>query len=523
MPRKRQRTRRNHNIKKDCINNEPNENTNNQPPKKKQKKAKSTPETYVVSHSDSTINIHSIITHKKQNKIEEILLQFKMLKADGTGNKILEVQENDKQIKTATSGGLNKYKKLVLVLVLVHFFKYELESAKILGKGKVLTILCCCCSISLDNPGELIKDFVSGGTLSRVCEFMEEQRESILHQVRTTIQCDKLLNMNNNFDDDYCSLFIETPKCFEACLNVVWSEIIKIFKKNPDETKMLKQFLILCTTMNENEQFKQLKEHFDITLTATDWYMFKYGLINSSYNHFKHLLKQELTNIALEEAAKKVKPAQKDTNDKDYLVSCMVNSTANSLLRKYHGFNFSKENKIYLVSIVNAMLFKYKNLQEFIESENNCRRLCLENRGGMRSVLRKFWALGAAVVDKVTPNLNNLFFHNGCKLQSLLDKILQETDDLNEFKKLFDIKSLTETVEEYLSKMNGDVSFDKNKLEKYMKRVYLELRRGVAVRPIWSYIKKYKQENDTLTLRAKLQIYHLSDSKKVSSLQTNSN
>eukprot|EP01084_Bolivina_argentea_P201423 344296_1 len=492
-----------------------------QPPAKKQKRSKKC-ETFISEETDKYIIIHTTVARRQTNTKEDINLKFQRIQVDDNGNAILEIQEPNKAMKAAKFAALNKYKKKVSELLLQHYFQYDITAQK-MNKGKTLCVLCGCCGITVDNVEEIISDFMTVEVSARIISFFEKQSESLVVDVRDVASDDNILNMDNKFIEDYVALYKTYDDNIRECLLLFWNQLIQNFKKNHGEKQLLQQFLTSFYWMKKQQVFKQLESGYKKSETFHEWTTFAYGLMNSLYSHFICLLKQELVDIALEKAKLKPRTPQKDTEDKKYLTYGMINSTVNSMLRKYHGFNYNKINRKYLITIANSMLWKYKNLTEFAQNDDLPNKLCASNMGGLRTVKKKFVSVGENVIDKVTPRLNNLFWTTQGDLAPTVNEILEETNNLSAFMDLFDKPALESLIEHYLNKNNNEkhIKIDETLLTKFLKVAFFDWRRGIISRCLWSYVKKYRNLNTTSSLRSKLQIYHLTDKPKMSSLQTN--
>eukprot|EP01083_Nonionella_stella_P075017 203688_1 len=502
--------------------------TRSPPPKQNNSQADST---YMLEATESLVKIHTTIEHKKSKVTEHLVLTFKLTIFDDVGGDILlQLKENEKRMRTATSAGLNKYKKKVIELLLLHYFNYKAPSDAKLGKAKLLSVLCACVGIPIESVDDLIGEFLTQDVVKRIYDFMNMQQPSLLIDIRETAKQNKSLNMNDEFDMDYYSVFWENDKVFVECLEIIWKQLNDNWKQNPREEAMLKAFLKMCASFKNDNKIKELCEVFNSSITFNTWNRFIYGVFNSAYDHYKKMLRQELICIALEQAKQKPSPEQKDTNEKLYLTHGMANSTLNSLLRKYHGFNFRRNKKICLVTTVNYMLFQYNDLNQFLKESKAPKRLALENRGGLRIIKDTFCNISGSIIDAVTPHLHNVFLTYGGDLKALLQSVLNETAGFDEFQTLFDIVALKKKIQTFVNrKYNGECKEEEEhkseeniSLEEVnvaLTRVHKDFVRGIAVRCIWSYIKRLRPNDNTLTLRGKLQFFHMTDKPKHSSLQ----
>eukprot|EP01084_Bolivina_argentea_P076230 138141_1 len=526
--RRRSSRKRNRNSKRE---------TSVDPPRKKQKVTTNTKsktnapnkkETTYISEIQSTyIVIHTTVNHRKTKTQENIRLKFQRIQIDENGQAVLQIQEPNKSMKAATAGILNKYKKRVIELLLHHYFKYDIPKNSKFSKGKLLCILCGCCGIPVDNVEEIIADFMTATVFTEIIEHLDKQSESIVVDTCDFAKDNAILNMDNHFIEDYNTLFDratdinKNTNALHKALSVFWKQLVENFRKNAQEIAMLKAFINSYDWLQKQNIFKELQSKYDAN-SFHKWARFSYGLFETCYGHFKCTLKQKLVSIALEQAQNKPKRVQKDSNNKLYLVYGMMNATANSMLRKGHGLNYKRTNKVYLVSIINQMLWKYENLKEFIENKDIPKELHIQNRGGLRIVKQQFVPIGETVINQVTPHLNNMFWRTKGNIKSTMDGILKATDDLSGFKNKFDWNILQNTIEQYLNTNNEKerIKVDEKLLNKMMEKAFLDFRRGIITRSFWSYVKKKRNLSTTITLRSKLQIYHLSADRKLSSLQT---
>eukprot|EP01083_Nonionella_stella_P080742 221993_1 len=444
----------------------------------------STPSFASTSTSQSELRIESYLTKQSNKKQEQVILRFK-LTTEGTKLR-LDVSENDKKMKPCTAPALDKYKKDVLMAVLAYYFNYS----------------------------------------------MYEQLVSILIDIRERAKYDETLNINGKFDLDFVSIFWKSSDTLLEYIGQVWTSLNKSWMTNPSETKMHEHYIGLQETVNEWDICQSMRQIFDSIESKNKWIRFVYGLNKTCYDYYIQLLREQLLVAAYKEASNKRTSSQNDSADKLYLIHGMGNATLNSMLRMYHGFNWTRNNKICLVTLTNNMLFKYKDLNEFLSNDKVPTRLKFENRGGLRIMDDRFVKYVGGIIDNVTPELQNVFVKYKGELQQLLDAVCNKSKNNDDFQKLFDMQDIQEKAESFVHNNYMDVDAkdtdtdteeEEDDLEQLLqialKRVENDLKRGVIVRCIWSYIKKLRPDQNTLTLRAKLQIYHMSDDKKYSSLQ----
>ncbi len=107
-------------------------------------------------------------------------------------------------------------------------------------------------------------------------------------------------------------------------------------------------------------------------------------------------------------------------------------------------------------------------------------------------------------------------------LNQISQLVLQNSLNANKFKQLFDSEDLKKTTRKYLNDSKIDDEVDTELLNKWLNRVEKDIVKGLTTRCMWAEIKKIKSglESDKMALRAKLKIYHMSQTKRYSSLQT---
>ena len=190
------------------------------------------------------------------------------------------------------------------------------------------------------------------------------------------------------------------------------------------------------------------------------------------------------------------------------------------------------------------MLFVYDNLVEFVANKSIPSRLLIENRGGLRIIDSRFFSFFEKIIDFVSGHMHNLILVHKGDFKSILNQVNAEMEKVK-FVELFDMDQLKTSITEYLNKRDvgdeksreqkdntGDASsseiptnlkVDLKVLQESLKRVKRDAAKGVVTRALWSHIKKMSPaKKSTISLRSKLQLFHMSTDSKYSSLQANS-
>lgn len=363
---------------------------------------------------------------------------------------------------------------------------------------------------------------------------MKSQSKSTLVDVWDLAQTDCVLRIGA-FEEVFSALYLMHGKLLDQFLQGIHMEINDIWKDKVTDERMHQQWRVLCEQCKTSKVYQDLHAAYDKSVPVTPnykWRTFIYCVMKALYDNYVRKIKTKLIAMAMKDAEAIVSRSTAFSNDEQYLVYSMAGSACNSLLRRYFGYNFSRSNKVYLVTTVYAMLFRYKNLEEFRAKKGIPKRLYIENRGGLRIILPQFAELAKEIIVFLTPKMHNMVLIYGGKLKPILDDVLQKFQDYS-FAALFDMQCLKERTTHYLSrgvqsksdKIEMDAECEECKVDcdllaRSIQRVKADFITSTVSRCLWSYIKRIKPETKhTLSLRSKLQIFHMSADKKQSSLQ----